>query len=180
MLAFYYHDLVAARVAAKVPVDQIDDVVNEILISAMKSSFDGKSLGEFHNWLRTITRRRIADLTEKNKRKKEKESGLPSERDEDGGHPPDEQGVEGGQEVVELNALVDSCLAAVPEAHHRRVIELYGPTAMGFFGVSARETADMVNAEFEPNPKPMTEANVHKIYQRFKDSLRDAMGGDPQ
>ena len=176
MLSFHYFDLVRARVALKVPPDQVDDVVNEILISAMKSSFDGRSLGEFHNWLQTITRRRIADVSEKNKRRREREEKLPAEHAGEEDEPADQHGVEGGQEEAELMAIVDSCLGSIAEPHHRRVIELYGPVEMGFYGLSARDTANMVNQEHGANPQEMTEANVHKIYQRFKDSVRESMG----
>jgi len=176
ILAFQYYDLVYGRVAVKVPKDQIDDVVGEILISAMKSSFDGRSLGEFHNWLQTITQRRIADITVKNKKLRERETDLPAEHQGEDSQVPDQLGVEGGQEEAELMVVVDSCLAATPEALHRRVIELYGPVEMGFNGLSARDTANMVNEEFGSNPKEMTETNVHKIYQRFKDSVKSALG----
>jgi hypothetical protein len=36
----------------------------------------------------------------------------------------------------------------------------------------------MVNEEFGTNPHEMTEANVHKIWQRFKDAVRKELGGD--
>lgn len=178
ILAYQYFDLVHGRVALKVPPDQVDDVVAEILISAMKSSFDGRSLGEFHNWLQTITRRRIADVTVKNRKRREREGLLPAEHQSDESQMPDDLGVEGGQEEAELMAVIDSCMAAVPEAHHRRVIELYGPVEMGFAGLSARDTARMVNQEHGSNPKEMSEANVHKIYQRFKDAVMHALEMD--
>jgi len=178
VLAFVYFDLVSARVAAKVPPDQIDDVVGDVLMSAMKSSFDGRSLGEFHNWLQTITKRRIADFSEKNKRLKQREGKLPAEHQGEDEQAPDGFGVEGGQEEAELMAIVQSCRAEVTEPHHQRVIELYGPVEMGFYGLSARDTANMVNQEFGTNPQEMTEANVHKIYQRFKDAVLKALGED--
>ena len=73
-------------------------------------------------------------------------------------------------------AIVETCHAGVTEPHHKRVIELYGPVEMGFYGLSARDTANMVNEEFGTNPQEMTEANVHKIYQRFKDAVLEALG----
>ena len=176
MLSFHYFDLVKARVALKVPPDQVEDVVNEILISAMKSSFDGRSLGEFHNWLHTITRRRIADASEKNRRRREREDKLPAEHAGEEGELPDQHGVEGGQEQAELMAIVEVCLSSIAEPHHRRVIELYGPVEMDFYGLSARDTANIVNEEHGTNPQEMTETNVHKIYQRFKDAVREALG----
>lgn len=176
MLSFHYFDLVRSRVALKVPTDQVDDVVNEILISAMKSSFDGRSLGEFHNWLQTITRRRIADVSEKNKRLKQREQRLPAEHVGEEEEMPDQHGVEGGQEEAELMAIVATCVDSITEPHHRRVIELYGPVEMGFYGLTARDTANIVNQELGTNPQEMTEANVHKIYQRFKDAVREALG----
>lgn len=178
MLAFHYFDLVTARVALKVPPDQVDDVVGEVLMSAMKSSFDGRSLGEFHNWLQTITKRRIADRTEKNKRLKLREEVLPAEHQGDDEQAPDAYGVEGGQEEAEMMSIVTSCHMALPDPQHRRTVELYGPVEMGFYGLSARDTANMVNEEFGTNPHEMTEANVHKIWQRFKDAVRKELGED--
>lgn len=173
ILAFGYLGQVRARVEMKVPPDQVDDVVNEIMISAMKSSFDGKSVGEFSSWLHTITRRRIADAAERTARTREKERKLPSENAEDDDSLPDALGVGGGQEEAELLTVVRQALEQITDPAHKRVIELYGSVDMGFSGLPARDTAKMVNAELGENPHAMSETNVHKIYQRFCASIRE-------
>ncbi len=61
VLAFRRYDDVVRRVLIKVPHADAEDVASEVFISAMKSAFDGTSVGEFVNWLQTITKRRIAD-----------------------------------------------------------------------------------------------------------------------
>ena len=57
----HWHN-VSRRVALKVPREFVEDVVSEVLVSAIQSAFDGQSVGEFAVWLRTITARRIADF----------------------------------------------------------------------------------------------------------------------
>jgi RNA polymerase sigma factor (sigma-70 family) len=56
----HWHN-VARRVAMKVPSAAVEDVIADVLVSAIQSAFDGVSVGEFIVWLRTITARRIAD-----------------------------------------------------------------------------------------------------------------------
>ena len=60
-LAYRRYDDVRRRILIKVPYEDADDVASEVFISALKSAFDGNSVGEFVNWLQTITKRRVAE-----------------------------------------------------------------------------------------------------------------------
>jgi DNA-directed RNA polymerase specialized sigma24 family protein len=62
VLVFGHWHNVARRVALKVPAASVEDVTSDVLVSAIRSAFDGVSEGEFAVWLRTITARRIADF----------------------------------------------------------------------------------------------------------------------
>ena len=54
------------------------------------------------------------------------------------------------------------------------MIRLYGPNALDFMDLSARETAAKVE---KLNPgSGMSEANVHQIWKRFKDDLEHEAG----
>ena len=62
VLVFGRIDAVRARVRLKVPASHVDDVTDDVLLTAITSSFDGSTEGEFGAWLRVITNRRIADF----------------------------------------------------------------------------------------------------------------------
>jgi RNA polymerase sigma factor (sigma-70 family) len=173
ILAYIYYDRVKARVNLKVPKDSVDDVVQEVMAHALKSSFDGRSIGQFISWLNTITSRRIADFTERTARERDRQA-KPLTTGEDDGHQ-HEVGVDGGQSQVEIEQIVAQALSALEDPLHRRVVELYGPGEFGFAEMSAREVVENVNGDARDGQAPMSETNVHKIFQRFRDRVREAM-----
>ena len=69
VLAFGYWDLVHYMVADKVPGADVDDIAAAVIESALRSAFDGRSVGEFVNWLKMIARRRVADFHRGRERK---------------------------------------------------------------------------------------------------------------
>ncbi len=48
VMVWRYLRIIERRVANKVPRHQVDDVVGDVIDSAMKAAFDGSSEGEFH------------------------------------------------------------------------------------------------------------------------------------
>ncbi len=63
ILCCRHFDDVVRRVALRVPAEQVEDQAMTVILAAIKSAFDGTSIGEFRVWLnRIIARRGIADF----------------------------------------------------------------------------------------------------------------------
>jgi DNA-directed RNA polymerase specialized sigma24 family protein len=133
--------------------------------AAIASAFDGRSVGEFVNWLhRIVDRRGIADYHRRKEGKPEHEL-LPTEHlgeDEVWGDEPSEGFA--GDTVDARNALRRALGELRPD--HCEVLELY------LFGpCSAREAAERVPG--------MSEDNVHQIASRFERRFKELLdGGD--
>lgn len=68
-LAFAFEPTARAWVRGKTPAEDVDDVVMEVLESAIKQSFEGKVLGEFGSLLKTIAKRRVVDNLRRRRRR---------------------------------------------------------------------------------------------------------------
>jgi len=151
---------VRRRVALKIPSADVDDLTGDIIAAAFESAFDGESVGQFVNWLNTITQRKVADYHRRG-------PGHTKTVSIDGG----EEG-EGGREIedpgegdfVETADVIEGVMGAL-SAPHRRVVELNV-----LDGHPAGEVAGRV--------PDMTEANVHQIASRFRRDLRAALEDD--
>ena len=161
-----FEGLMASLIAMKVPKQDRYDVLVEAQISLMKASFQGKAIGELVNFVKTITRRRIADYTDAQAKKKDK-TPVFVDGGEDGGI---------GKEIAvvgddtDVHALLDAVEAVLEERspEHQRVIRLYGPDAVpGFRGLSAAET----KAEIEADGGSISVDNIAQIWSRFKKQL---------
>ncbi len=173
VLAFGWEGVIRARVALKVPPEDRDDVVVEIQESLMYASFEGKMIGQFGAFLRTITQRRIADYHRTRSRQPGVESLDEGWNDEDEwGEPepaaPDETG------LVDLRDAVERVLAT-REPMHRKVIALYGPEVAGFMNLSAAEVKEAIDGD--DSGDTVSVDNVAQIWSRFKRDLRDELGG---
>ncbi len=170
ILVFGFYDRIRFWVWRSAPAEAVDDIAGEVIVSAIKSSFDGTTPAEFTAWVRRIVRRRVADFHEAQKRRPKTEP-LPGEHEDDediwgpSGSLPDPT-----EEIVE-RSIVDQALGELNPAH-RRVVELAGSPHVGFEGRPARETADLVNDQLSGElSDPMTESNVHQILSRFRKRL---------
>lgn len=148
------------RANRKLPFHAAEDVASEAIASAIKSAFDGESVGQFVRWLQTIVDRRVADHL----RSRKPEDPLPEEHEgEEGswgaaGETPDETG------AVEVQMIVDQVLDELSDVH-RRAVELFV-----FERRPAAEAAEETG---------LSEANVHQIGSRFRKRLREILeGGD--
>jgi RNA polymerase sigma factor (sigma-70 family) len=165
VLVFGYWDNVMRRVAMKVPARDVEEVSAVAIEAAIASAFDGRSVGEFVNWLhRIVDRRGIADYHRRKEGKPEHEL-LPTEHlgeDEVWGDEPSEGFA--GDTVDARNALRRALGELRPD--HCEVLELY------LFGpCSAREAAERVPG--------MSEDNVHQIASRFERRFKELLdGGD--
>jgi DNA-directed RNA polymerase specialized sigma24 family protein len=172
ILCFRHYDDVVRRVKLRVPAEDVEDVAMTAMLAAIKSAFDGVSVGQFVNWLhRIVDRRGIADYH----RRREGDPGtqaLPSEHlgDEEiwGDEPPvaDESG------AVAARSVIDECLAALGNTH-REVIEHYV-----FVDLDADETTARVNADHADLDPPMSNENVHQIASRFRKCVRGKLSDE--
>jgi RNA polymerase sigma factor (sigma-70 family) len=180
ILVWGFRGRVGFWVSRKVPRPDVDDVANEVIESAIRSSFDRATPGQFGAWLRRIAQRRVADYHAAESRRPD-QVPLPEEHEREdeiwggGGVAPDPT-----QEVVE-RSVVEQALGELSEVH-RRVVELAGPQDLGFEQRTGKETARLVTDQLSAQmDDPMTEANVHQILSRFRkrlaELLDDAGGG---
>jgi RNA polymerase sigma factor (sigma-70 family) len=167
ILVFRHMDDVERRVAIKIPKSDVEDVAMEVMTSAIKSVFDGSSIGQFWAWLNTIIRARIADYWRTRERRPD-EVPLPEEHaeaEEIWGPAAAREEAETGR--VEVESIIDQCLVELNESH-RAVVEHYV-----FEDLPGEETADRVNEDFgDQLDTPMTVQNVHKIASRFRECVR--------
>lgn len=177
ILVWGFIDRVRFWVWRSIPDEHVDDVVGEVIASALASSFAGTEVAQFGAWLKAIVRRRAADFLEARKRRPE-QAPLPEEHEGDeaiwgrGGEIPDPT-----QEVVE-RSVVEQALGELNPVH-RRVVELAGDQDLGFEHRPAREAAEMVNDQFSGElSDPMTDVNVHQILSRFRKRVGDLIDGD--
>lgn len=173
ILAFGYEDWIRYRVVAKVPVEDVDDVVGTVIESVVRSAFDGRSVGELKSWLKVIVQRRVADYYDHRGRTIQT-NPLP-----DGGNEDGDDGVWG----IEPSVGDETDVIAVREAAghvleqrsdvHQHVIRLYGPNELGYMALGAAEAARIVA---EAHAGSMSEANVHQIWRRYKSDLDGELG----
>jgi RNA polymerase sigma factor (sigma-70 family) len=171
ILAWGFYGRVHFWVSRTVPSQDVEDVVDTVFESALKSSFEGAQPAQFGAWLREISYRRATDYHRTAERRPE-EVPLPEEHEREeeiwgaAGEVPDPT------EAVVERSVSDQALAKLGEVH-RRVVELAGHVDLGFDGRPAKETAVMINDQFGPQlDDPMTDVNVHKILSRFRKCCR--------
>lgn len=166
--------MVRTRVALKVPPEDVEDLVATIIVSAIASisGIDGKATGEFVNWLKTITRFRIADYY----RAREDDPDFRS------------VGTPGGEDDDWLEELVGLAneIDAVPLIDSfQRILATRSPARQAAIelridGYSSKETADEINRRtdqgFLEEGNPMTPANVDQILRRFRKDLAGELG----
>jgi RNA polymerase sigma factor (sigma-70 family) len=174
ILVWGFRDRVDYWVRRKVPKAAVDDVVDEVIESAIRSSFDRATPGQFGAWLRRIAQRRIADYHAAESRRPD-QVPLPEEHEGEeeiwglGRAVPDPS-----EEVVE-RSIVEQALGELSEVH-RRVVELAGAQDLGFEQRTGKETARLVNDQLSDRmDDPMTEANVHQILSRFRKRLAELL-----
>ncbi len=174
VLAFRRLGDVERRVRIKIPKADVQDVAMEVMTSAIRTAFDGQSVGQFVSLLHTITDRRIADY---HRRPRLDTQPLPEENQES-----DDIWGEGAVDddftsEVDLRSVINQAMDELSDAH-RMVVDLYV-----FRKETAKETAEEVNMALGDDLDPeMTESNVHQIAKRFrvrlKELLEDARGGE--
>lgn len=149
---------ILARARLRIPRDDAEDVAALVLEGAIRSAFDGESVGQFRSWLNTIVDRRVADY---HRRPRLETTHIPEGEDEWG----EEPAIDFEGDTIDTTRAIDAALAELSD-DHRRVVEAYV-----LRGGPARDAADEVGG--------MSEANVHQIGSRFRRRLRELLeGGD--
>lgn len=158
IMVFGYWGSVVARLAMKLPAQEVDDVAAEVMSHAITSTFSGQSRGEFRVWLNTIVDRRAADFYRARGRHIDAAPLPGPDSESDDLNPavepmaPDERG------YVETRAVVEEALEAL-SSEHRRVVEM-----LVFDG----EPADRAAAEVDG----MSVDNAYQVAHRFRTRLR--------
>lgn len=158
ILAFGYFGIVRARVALKVPAEDVDEVASRVIESALTSAFDGTSVGEFRSWLNRITDRRIADYHRRREGKPEI-VGLPTGEEDDDLWGP-EPSVEFEGVAVDVERAIESVMDGLNDTH-REIVDLFV-----FQDVAGDEVAARLG---------QSEANVHQVASRFRKALRELL-----
>lgn len=170
-LAYAWEEVIRARVELKVPEQDVDDVIVEVQESLLRSTFEGKVIGQFGAFLRTITQRRIADYYRDRERRGETESLDTGQEDSEGRDvvpiAPDETG------VADLRAAVDRVLATRSPLH-QKVIRLYGPEVAGFLNHPAAEVKAIIDGDDTDDTVSVN--NINKIWSRFRLDLERELG----
>lgn len=158
---------VRRRLRLRLPKDApFDDLAHDVLVRAVGSAFDGRSIGQFRAWLNTIVDRAAVDYYRAQGRQPP-QTALPSEHLGDDDVWTQEPGVESEAGAVELRLVKDEVMAEFNDVH-RHVLELHV-----FGGLTAPEVCDRMDG--------VSEANVAQIASRFRKRLKerlDAGGGD--
>lgn len=173
-LSFRYEGKVRAMAISKgIEGHDLEQLVGDVFESALKSAagHSGSHIGEFVNWIKTITKYRIADF-HKTRKKSRDDVSLDGGDGEDA-HAPPEPSETGAVDRSPLKFLRDELLAELPPPHRAAVI-------CRLCGLSSKEAAARVNATSDLEETRMTPENVDQILSRFRKVLRKRynMGGD--
>lgn len=154
--------MVQGMVARKTPEhlrkDLVDEIFGDICESATRG-FDGDHMGEFVNFIKTVTSRRIADSVRKNKRQIKGDS-LDSDDEDSWGPEP-----AGNLGDPESSAILRDAMKRVMD---RRTEEQQKVILMRLAGKPSK----LVVEHFEGQ----TVANVDQLYFRFRKDLRAELG----
>jgi RNA polymerase sigma factor (sigma-70 family) len=157
ILVYGYRRDIVRRVRLRMKTYAVDEVADAALVRAVKSTFDGQSVGQFRSWLWTIVDREVADWYRTAERRPV-ETPLPNEHE-------GEEGFWGEQPSAEEDWIarlfaaecVDETLDGLKE-EHRAIVESYL-----LDDADARRTAEETGE---------SEANVYQVAKRFKEALR--------
>lgn len=163
VLVFGHWDRVVRRVALRVPASDVEAVASDVVFSAVRSAFDGSSVGEFVQWLGTITARRIADF-HRGRADAPRMVTLAGAGAGAEDSPPAQRGIDVADPaqdgLVESSDAVERVLDSL-SAVHARAVERHV-----LAGVPARSVADELG---------LGEDNVAQIASRFRRRLRAAL-----
>ena len=150
--------MVEAMVARSTPKHARDDLVEDILTDAVVSlsaSFTGGHQGEFVNFIKTIASRRIADYTDKQKRRVKTEPLEPA--GEDDWVPEPEGGTNDPAASAAIKDAVERVLDSKTEDQRKVII-------MRLAGIPSKKVVEEIEGQ--------SVANVDQIFSRFRKDLK--------
>ena len=155
--------MIETMVALKTPPHVRDDLVATILsdvcISASRS-FEGEHVGQFVNFIRTVTSRRIADHTDREKKRLSTDSLGPfGPEDDRWGAEPMEKPADPEGELLVKEAI--ERVMSTRSEEHRKVI------ALRCAGYPSKEVAERLPG--------LSVANIDQVFSRFGKDLRKAL-----
>ena len=162
VLVHGYLPIMERRAALKVPTwADAEDIAADAMESALKSAFDGESVGEFRNWINRILLRRIADFHRRREGKPELGPLLTGDEDD--------EKVWGEVLSVEF--------AGVPVDAHRALKVAWDELSEQHqHVVEQRIFADLTTAEVAEQTGE-SKANVDQIVSRFRKRVRELLNG---
>lgn len=164
-LAYRYEDRIQAKIRLRTDPKHADDIFMEVMLSVSRSAFDGTFMGQFGSWINTITHRRIVDFYRTNGEALKKDQLFAEEHS-------DEEGVwvtDGLEDddiaLLAYREIAETIRNGRIKETHRLVIKLYGPVELEYLELDAASTCEHVE---RITGESISEANVHKIWARFK------------
>jgi RNA polymerase sigma-70 factor, ECF subfamily len=153
-----YLNKVYNRVRSRVPVQDVEDVVQEIFIAAIRSLKGFEQRSQFSTWLYTITNRQIAEFYRKRQRTINEDQSVSLE-DIERTMPTSEH----NREQLDEQMLVQRALDALPE-HYREVIFMRIIDQCPFAEIAVRrgQSVDAV--------KSLYRRAIHAIYEQVSDA----------
>jgi RNA polymerase sigma factor (sigma-70 family) len=165
IVCFKYTPRIRAMALAKgIKGQHLEDLVQGVFESSIKSAagFTGSHVGDVVNWIKTITRFRIADYHKALERVSDTDSiDIGGEAGSFTIEPSEPEATSASPTRIMLYEL----LAELPKPHRAVVI-------CRLAGFKSKEVASMVNSESTIDETEMTPANVDQIYSRFRTELR--------
>jgi hypothetical protein len=166
MVTWRQEPIVKARIAAKVPPSDREDVLSETLLSFADSAFRGTVIHSVRAFISRIAQRRIADFHRARERDPDQLPFAGEHVGDENIYGPEEW-VDDETGVVAFKDAVERVLATRKELH-QQVILLYGPEQIDGAHLPAKEVVARMQAD---HGETVSEANVQKIWQRFKEDL---------
>ena len=171
VLAFGFEPTIKLWVRRDTPAQDVDDVVMDVIASAIRASFDGKVLGEFGSFLKTIAKRRVADYFRREERRIDA-GPLGSEHEGDDDLWSEVPRSEDETPTVDLLDAVERVLAT-RNPLHVKVIRLYGSGVPGFEDLPADEVKARIDGG--DSGDSVSVDNVAQIWSRFRRDVEEAI-----
>ncbi|MEO7197949.1 MAG: sigma factor [Solirubrobacterales bacterium] len=173
VLAYGLEPTVRLWVRKDMPAQDVDDVVMDVMASAIRASFDGKMIGEFGSFLKTIAQRRVADYFRREGRRPAADP-LGSEHEGEDDLWAEVPATPDETPLVDLRDAIDRVLAQ-RNPLHQKVIRLYGSDVDGFEDLPADEVKSRIDGDESEDTIGLD--NVAQIWSRFKRDVREELGG---
>jgi RNA polymerase sigma-70 factor (ECF subfamily) len=151
-----YLNKVYNRVRSRVPAEDVEDVVQEIFIAAVRSLKNFEQRSQFNTWLYTIVNRQIADFYRKRGRTIDGNQLISLDSIEQTVTAP-----ENDRDHMDERTLIQKALNAIPE-HYREVIFLRFAEQLAFAEI-AEQRGQSVEA-------------VKSLYRRAIQAIREQIG----